>query len=86
MTAKTSLAELAVGDTIRWGCWVDDGTTTTVVGADAERIQVLNPDAGRIFGNRNRSPETALDAEFNVVAARALHEEEKDARTEHDAG
>jgi hypothetical protein len=58
MTAKTSLAELAVGDTIRWGCWVDDGTTTTVVGADAERIQVLNPDAGRIFGNRNRSPET----------------------------
>lgn len=54
MSNAKSIATLAVNDQIRYGLT----QTTTVVAADEQTVTIANPDAGRVFGNRNGSPST----------------------------
>lgn len=57
-----TLATISTGDTVRYGKeW--NGTdyvpqTTVIVAADERTVTVANPDAGRVFSNRNRAPKT----------------------------
>lgn len=54
MTNARHLGELKAGDTVRWGNGGDTATVEEVL--PDGRIRIKNPQAGNIYGNRNRAP------------------------------
>lgn len=63
-----TLATLAVNDTVDYG-----SATTRVVDATDATVTIENPDAGRVFGNRNRAPITLTFKRTSKTFAARTH-------------